>query len=193
MSDPTASGSDASNSASPARDDPAAWRAGDPAGVDPTLSGRPPVAPVDPEIADLRKSYTRAALDDGDVDADPVAQFRRWFREALDAKAVEPNAMTLATVAPDGTPDARIVLLKGADARGFVFYTDYRGQKAQELEASPRAALVFWWAEVERQVRVVGSGRAHVARGECRVLRDPAARQPDGRMDIAAVERAAGP
>ncbi|HEY0779559.1 MAG TPA: pyridoxamine 5'-phosphate oxidase [Gemmatirosa sp.] len=157
MSDPTASGAHAPNSASPA-----SWRA-DAGGAtadgaaDPTLGGRPPVAPVDPEIADLRRSYTRAALDESDVDADPTAQFRRWFREALDAKAVEPNAMTLATVAADGTPDARVVLLKGADARGFVFYTDYRGQKAQELEATPRAALVFWWAELERQVRVVGA------------------------------------
>ncbi len=156
MSDPTASGADAPNSASPTEPDVAAWRAGDPAGADPTLGGRPAVAPVDPEIADLRRSYTRAALDEGDVDPDPTAQFRRWFREALEAKAVEPNAMTLATVAEDGTPDARIVLLKGADARGFVFYTDYRGRKAQELDTAPRAALVFWWAELERQVRVVG-------------------------------------
>ena len=155
-SDPSASGADAPNSVSPepTRDD-----------RDPTLGGRPQAPPVDPEIADLRRSYTRAALDEGDVDPDPAVQFRRWFREALEAKAVEPNAMTLATVAPDGTPDARVVLLKGADARGFVFYTDYRGRKAQELEGEPRAALVFWWAELERQVRVLGTV-ARVAREE---------------------------
>lgn len=169
MSDPTASGADAPNSAAPVPPDaaaPSAWRAdaparsdataSDPIASDPTLGRRPLVASVDPLIADLRRSYTRAALDERDVDPDPTVQFRRWFREALDAKAVEPNAMTLATVTADGTPDARIVLLKGADARGFVFYTDYRGQKAQELAARPRAALVFWWAELERQVRVVG-------------------------------------
>ena len=152
MSDPTASGADAPNSAAPDARGADARRADDP-----TLAGRPPVAPVDPEIADLRRSYTRATLDEGDVDPDPVVQFRRWFQEALDAKAVEPNAMTLATVSADGAPDARIVLLKGADARGFTFYTDYRGQKAQELAATLRAALVFWWAELERQVRVVGT------------------------------------
>ena len=156
-SDPGASGADAPNSVSP---DPPRDGA-----KDPTLGGRPEAAPVDPEIADLRRSYTRAALDEGDVDPDPATQFRRWFREALEAKAVEPNAMTLATVAPDGAPDARVVLLKGADARGFVFYTDYRGRKARELEASPRAALVFWWAELERQVRVLGTV-ARVAREE---------------------------
>lgn len=123
---------------------------------DPTLGGRPESAPVDPGVADLRRNYARASLDEGDVDADPVVQFRRWFQEAKDARVLEPNAMVLATAGADGTPDARTVLLKGADARGFAFYTDYRSAKAAELDANPRAALVFWWAELERQVRVAG-------------------------------------
>ena len=112
---------------------------------------------TDSSIADLRRTYARAQLDERDADADPIAQFRRWFAEALDARAMEPNAMTLATASRDGVPDARIVLLKGADARGFTFFTDYRSAKGRELDANPRAALVFWWAELERQVRVTGT------------------------------------
>ena len=127
---------------------------------DPTLGGRPEAAPVDPAIADLRRSYARASFDERDADADPTVQFRRWFDEALSAKVLEPNAMILATASPDGAPDARTVLLKGADARGFTFYTDYRSAKGRQLDANPRAALVFWWAELERQVRVTG----HVTR-----------------------------
>ena len=132
---------------------------------DPTFGGRPEAPPVDPAVADLRRNYARAALDEGDVDADPVAQFRRWFQEAKDAKVLEPNAMVLATAGADGAPDARTVLLKGADGRGFSFYTDYRSAKARELDANPRAALVFWWAELERQVRVTGRV-ARVSRDE---------------------------
>ncbi|MGZ8413184.1 MAG: pyridoxamine 5'-phosphate oxidase [Gemmatirosa sp.] len=124
---------------------------------DPTLRGRPDAAPVEASIADLRRTYARAQFDEGDADADPITQFHRWFDEALAAKALEPNAMTLATASPDGLPDARIVLLKGADARGFTFFTDYRSAKGQQLDANPRAALVFWWAELERQVRVSGA------------------------------------
>ena len=154
MSDPTASGADAALPPSGGAPD-----------ADPTMSGRPPVAPVDPMLADLRRTYARAALDLGDVDGDPIVQFRRWFQEALDARVVEPNAMTLATAAADGTPSARVVLLKGADARGFTFYTNYRSAKGAELDANPRAALVFWWAELERQVRVQGAVE-RVARAE---------------------------
>jgi pyridoxamine 5'-phosphate oxidase len=124
--------------------------------TDPTLGHRPEAAAVAPAIADLRRSYTRASLDERDVDADPIAQFRRWFQDALDARALEPNAMTLATATPDGRPSARVVLLKGVDARGFAFYTDYRSRKGAELDANPRAALAFWWGELERQVRVTG-------------------------------------
>lgn len=107
-------------------------------------------------IADLRRDYARARLDLAETDPDPFTQFARWFGDAQQAAVVEPNAMTLATVGADGMPSARVVLLKGVDAVGFVFYTDYRSRKGRELEAAPRAALVFFWAELERQVRVAG-------------------------------------
>ena len=108
-------------------------------------------------IADLRRDYALASLDASDVVADPIAQFSAWFANATDAKIAEPNAMTLATLGPDGAPDARIVLLKGVDARGFTFFTDYRSQKGRDLLAHPRAALVFFWTELERQVRIRGT------------------------------------
>jgi pyridoxamine 5'-phosphate oxidase len=107
-------------------------------------------------IADLRKEYTCAGLHESDVDSNPIEQFRKWFDEALAANLYEPNAMTLATATPEGHPSARIVLLKGFDERGFVFYTNYEGRKSMELEENPRAALVFYWGELERQVRVEG-------------------------------------
>ena len=109
--------------------------------------------------ARLRKEYTRAGLTESDADPDPIAQFRRWFGEALAAELHEPNAMILATATPDGRPSARVVLLKGFDERGFVFYTNYEGRKGTELEANPYCALVFYWAELERQVRVEGHAR----------------------------------
>ncbi|MFC1465904.1 MAG: pyridoxamine 5'-phosphate oxidase [Candidatus Brachytrichaceae bacterium NZ_4S206] len=108
-------------------------------------------------IAELRKEYRLAALGEPDVDPDPIVQFQRWFHEAQEAKVAEPNAMTLATCTPDAYPSARMVLLKGVDARGFVFFTDYRSRKGQELTDNPHAALVFWWHELERQVRIVGA------------------------------------
>jgi pyridoxamine 5'-phosphate oxidase len=107
-------------------------------------------------LSDLRKEYIRAGLDESDADPDPIEQFRKWFDEALAADLHEPNAMTLATATPDGNPSARVVLLKGFDARGFVFYTNYEGRKGRELAKNPRAALVFYWGELERQVRVEG-------------------------------------
>jgi pyridoxamine 5'-phosphate oxidase len=107
-------------------------------------------------IADLRREYARARLDEGSVGPDPVAEFGRWFDEALNAKVLEANAMTLATATEDGAPSARIVLLKGVDERGFVFFTDYRSRKGEELKHNPRAALVFYWPELERQVRITG-------------------------------------
>ena len=108
-------------------------------------------------IADLRKEYTRAGLAERDVAPDPVEQFRRWFDAALDAGLHEPNAMTVATATREGRPSARVVLLKGFDGRGFVFYTNYEGRKGRELEENPRAALLFYWGELERQVRVEGT------------------------------------
>ena len=107
-------------------------------------------------LANLRKDYIQHGLSEADLLADPVAQFRVWFDQALAAGLAEPNAMTLATCTPDGVPSARVVLLKGFDERGFAFFTNYDGRKAQELAANPRAALVFYWAELERQVRVEG-------------------------------------
>ena len=116
-------------------------------------------------IADLRREYALASLEITDVVADPIAQFTRWFDQATASAIAEPNAMTLATVSADGTPDARIVLLKGVDARGFTFFTDYRSQKGRDLLAHPQAALVFFWQELERQVRIHGSVR-RLARSE---------------------------
>jgi len=110
-------------------------------------------------IADLRKDYAQAALEESSAHADPFKQFAQWFHEAMMAQAPEPNAMTLATVA-DGQPAARIVLLKSFDAAGFVFYTNRQSQKGQELAANPRAALVFYWTDLERQVRIVGTTEA---------------------------------
>jgi pyridoxamine 5'-phosphate oxidase len=108
-------------------------------------------------IGDLRRDYARARLDESSVSADPIVEFARWFEEAVKAELHEPNAMTLATATADGAPSARIVLLKGFDERGFVFFTDYRSRKGTELAENPRAALVFHWPELERQVRITGS------------------------------------
>jgi pyridoxamine 5'-phosphate oxidase len=108
-------------------------------------------------LAELRREYSLHSLDIGDVAAEPIAQFRRWFDDARAAEIIEPNAMTLATCSPEGTPSARIVLLKDVSDAGFVFFTQYRSRKGQELEANPRVALVFFWKEIERQVRIVGT------------------------------------
>jgi pyridoxamine 5'-phosphate oxidase len=108
------------------------------------------------DAANLRKEYTRAGLSRSDVDPDPIVQFHEWFEETLAADLHEPNAMILATATQDGRPSARTVLLKGYDRRGFVFYTNYEGRKAHELEANPACALLFYWGELERQVRIEG-------------------------------------
>jgi pyridoxamine 5'-phosphate oxidase len=105
----------------------------------------------------MRREYAREALAEADVDADPVVQFGRWFEQAEQAGLLEPTAMTLATATPDGRPSARMVLLRGFDERGFCFYTNYESRKGIELAANPRAALVFWWGELERQVRIEGT------------------------------------
>src|SRR5689334_5134762 len=109
------------------------------------------------DIARLRQEYMRERLDEGDVAADPIAQFRKWFDDAVRGALPMVNAMTLASVSAGGKPCARIVLLKGVDERGFVFYTHYESRKAQELSANPRAALLFYWIELEREVRVEGT------------------------------------
>jgi pyridoxamine 5'-phosphate oxidase len=107
-------------------------------------------------LADLRKNYSRGALDAADVDPNPVRQFDTWFAQALDAQLPEPNAMTLATADARGRPSARIVLIKGVDDRGFVFFTNYDSRKGREMSANPAASLLFHWVELERQVRIEG-------------------------------------
>jgi pyridoxamine 5'-phosphate oxidase len=107
-------------------------------------------------IADLRQEYMRAGLAEADAPADPLPLFERWFQAALDAQLPLANAMTLATATPDGAPDARVVLLKGLERGAFVFYTNYRSRKGRQLEANPRACLVFLWTQLERQVRIEG-------------------------------------
>ncbi|MBA2755034.1 MAG: pyridoxamine 5'-phosphate oxidase [Chloroflexota bacterium] len=111
---------------------------------------------ADIDIAGLRLDYRHAALGEGDVAADPTTQFGRWFEDTVAAGVVEPNAMTLATVGPDGQPSARVVLLKGYGPAGFTFYSNYESRKGRELDAEPRAAVVFLWKELERQVRIEG-------------------------------------
>lgn len=133
-------------------------------------------------IADLRREYKLTGLRRSDLDADPLVQFRRWFDQAASARAsgrlrkffiglyksllqisgIEPmevNAMTLSTVDPQGRPSSRVVLLKGVDARGFIFFTNYESRKGRELAGNPNAALVFYWADLERQVNIAGAVR----------------------------------
>ncbi|MBK1688104.1 pyridoxamine 5'-phosphate oxidase [Rubrivivax gelatinosus] len=108
------------------------------------------------DLAALRKSYERDALDETASDADPLRQFERWMKQAIDAQVPEPNAMTVATVGADGRPSTRVVLIKGFDARGIVWYTNYESRKGRELEIHPFAALQFHWIELERVVRIEG-------------------------------------
>jgi pyridoxamine 5'-phosphate oxidase len=108
-------------------------------------------------LADLRREYALQSLTERDVDPDPVRQFERWFEQATSAGMVEPNAMALATSTGDGRPSVRMVLLKGVDEMGFVFYTDYRSRKGAELAENPRASLCLWWDVLQRQVRVEGT------------------------------------
>ncbi|MEJ0029741.1 MAG: pyridoxamine 5'-phosphate oxidase [Bacteroidota bacterium] len=108
------------------------------------------------KIADLRKEYTKASLDITTVNKNPVLQFEKWFDEALRSNALEPSAMTLATISPNGKPSARVVLLKGINNGRLYFYTNYQSQKGQELENNPACALTFFWPELERQVRISG-------------------------------------
>jgi pyridoxamine 5'-phosphate oxidase len=109
------------------------------------------------QIANIRKEYLWGGLSEADMDADPIRQFERWFQHAVAAKLPEPNAMTLATATPDGQPSARIVLLKAFDASGFTFFTNYDSRKGRELTQNPRAALLLFWPELQRQVRIEGT------------------------------------
>ncbi|WP_316787988.1 pyridoxamine 5'-phosphate oxidase [Pedobacter frigoris] len=107
-------------------------------------------------IQNLRQDYRAAQLSENDVESNPILQFKKWFADAINAQMYEPNVMTLATADSDGKPSARIVLLKDFDENGFVFYTNYESKKGQDLIENPQAALVFFWAELERQVRIEG-------------------------------------
>jgi pyridoxamine 5'-phosphate oxidase len=127
--------------------DPSSCAADEPASPAPAIGER---------VADLRKDYGQARLDESDVADDPIDQFTRWFEEALKAEVNEPNAMSLATVGEDGRPTSRIVLVKQFDARGFTWYTNYASQKGKQLDSKPFAALLFFWSELERQVRIEG-------------------------------------
>ena len=109
------------------------------------------------KIADLRTDYMRETLDESNVSPDPFRQFEHWFSEAVKAQVPEPNAMTLATVGANGRPAARVVLLKGFDEAGFVFFTNFSSRKGRELDARGIAALLFFWPELERQVRIEGA------------------------------------
>jgi pyridoxamine 5'-phosphate oxidase len=108
------------------------------------------------KIAHLRKDYTLNGLRKQDVLKNPVDQFKRWFSEAIATEVIEPNAMFLSTISTDGFPKGRIVLLKDVDDNGFTFFTNYNSHKGSDLASHPLAALTFWWAELERQVRIVG-------------------------------------
>lgn len=108
-------------------------------------------------IADLRQEYMRSGLSEAQADRDPLRQFERWFEDAVRAKVPLPNAMTLATVTPQGAPSARIVLLKGLESGGFLFYTNYLSRKGRELERRAQACLLFLWSDLERQVRIDGT------------------------------------
>jgi len=108
------------------------------------------------KIDDIRKEYILETLNETDVDINAIKQFDKWWREAANSVIEEANAMTLATATPEGKPSARIVLLKGYDEKGFVFFTNYESHKGKELEANPQACIVFFWKELERQVRIEG-------------------------------------
>jgi len=129
--------------------------------------------------SDMRRDYARAGLSETELDENPFHQFARWFAEAQEAQVAEANAMTVATATSDGIPAARIVLLKGFDERGFVFYSNYESAKGRDLEQNPRAALTFFWPQLERQVRISGTV-ARVNREESRAYFD--SRPPGSRI-----------
>src|SRR5215213_7223919 len=107
-------------------------------------------------IADIRKDYRMQSLSENEVAPHAMVQFETWWNEAVKSEISEPNAMTLATASADGVPSARMVLLKGLDERGFIFYTNYNSLKGEQIAENPRACLIFFWKELERQVRIMG-------------------------------------
>jgi pyridoxamine 5'-phosphate oxidase len=111
---------------------------------------------MDKRIADLRQEYTAQSLHEAEIASDPIDQFEKWWQQAVSSEIKEPNAMTLATASADGVPSARVMLLKGFSKEGFLFFTNYKSFKSMQLEENPKACLVFFWGELERQVRVLG-------------------------------------
>ena len=107
-------------------------------------------------LREIRKEYKRASLSESDIDSDPIKQFQHWWSDAVNSQIEDINAMTLATASQDGVPSARIVLLKGFDDKGFNFFTNYNSYKGRQLVENPRACLVFFWKELERQIRITG-------------------------------------
>ena len=126
-------------------------------GIAPDAAQAPVQADPAAVLAAMRTDYAQSSLSETDVLADPIAQFQKWFAEAVNAQVVEPNAMDLATVSADGKPSSRIVLIKQFDERGFTWYTNYHSDKGRQLEHNPHAALLFFWRELERQVRIEGT------------------------------------
>jgi pyridoxamine 5'-phosphate oxidase len=111
---------------------------------------------MDEKTAEIRKEYTQKALEESNMETDPISQFSMWWHEALEAKIIEVNAMTLATASADGMPSARTVLMKGFSEKGFILFTNYNSFKGQQLSENPKACLLFFWKELERQVRITG-------------------------------------
>ncbi len=109
------------------------------------------------QLSSLRRTYERGSLDETSVARDPLVQFGNWLDDAMSAKLLEPYAMTVATADRDGSPSARVVLMRGFDDRGFVFFTNYESRKGHDLAAQPLAALLFYWGELERQIRIEGA------------------------------------
>jgi len=129
---------------------------------------------ISKDLADLRRDYRSQALRRADLDADPIVQFDRWFQDATRAGGLDANAMSVATVSADGQPSSRTVLLKFYDQRGFVFYTNLGSRKAKEIEANPKVALLFFWPEIHRQVKVRGTAaRTSVAESLGYFMRRP--------------------
>ncbi|OHV98167.1 pyridoxamine 5'-phosphate oxidase [Janthinobacterium lividum] len=126
-------------------------------GIAPDAPEAPAVPDAAAVLAAMRTDYVQSSLSETDVLADPIAMFQKWFAEAVKAQVMEPNAMDLSTVSPDGKPSSRIVLIKQFDERGFTWYTNYNSDKGQQLEHNPHAALLFFWRELERQVRIEGT------------------------------------
>lgn len=116
----------------------------------------PPSSPPASDLGNLRRTYRTQPLEDSHLDPDPVSQFQQWLADAMAAQVLDPNAMSVATVGADGQPSLRTVLLKYYDATGFVFYTNLESRKSREIGANPRVALLFYWAEISRQVKITG-------------------------------------